>query len=149
LHGATRELDPLTNALVPYLPDAAAFGINTRSIVSAEDANGGILRGVLPFNADTLPGVFGPKNGIKPIPAPLLDKGTTGVQKLVPVLPGAQPSVPQDGSLNKTKPEPAPGGAKGNPARVLPAPGGDDAPRPRKYSDNNNGLGGVLPLGTR
>jgi phospholipid/cholesterol/gamma-HCH transport system substrate-binding protein len=149
LHGATRELDPLTNALVPYLPDAAAFGINSRSIVSAEDANGGILRGVLPVNADSLPGVFGPKNGIKPIPAPLLDKGTTGVQKVVPVLPGAQPAIPQDGSLNHTKPEPASGGAKGNPRRLVPAPGGDDAPRPRKYSDNNNGLGGVLPLGNK
>jgi hypothetical protein len=31
----------------------------------------------------------------------------------------------------------------------VPAPGGDDAPRPRKYSDNNNGLGGVLPLGNK
>ncbi|HEY4005508.1 MAG TPA: hypothetical protein VGM60_10050, partial [Pseudonocardia sp.] len=149
LHGATRELDPLTNALVPYLPDAAAFGINTRSIVSAEDANGGILRALLPINADSLPGVFGPKNGIKPIPAPLLDKGTTGVQKLVPVLPGAQPAIPQDGSLTTSKPTAPPGGAQGNPRRLVPTPGGDDAPSPRHQKSGDNGLGGLLPLGTK
>ena len=84
LRGATRQLDPLTNALLPYLPDAAAFAINTRSITSTEDANYGVLRAQLLISPYSLPGVFGPGNGIPAISVPQLDQGTTTLQKTVP-----------------------------------------------------------------
>jgi phospholipid/cholesterol/gamma-HCH transport system substrate-binding protein len=70
LRDVTRELDPVTNALVPYLPDIAAFAINTRSITSTEDANGGVLRATIPSNVNSLPAIFGPNQGTKPIQPP-------------------------------------------------------------------------------
>jgi phospholipid/cholesterol/gamma-HCH transport system substrate-binding protein len=146
LHAATRQLDPLTNALLPYLPDVAAFAINSRSITSTEDANGGVLRGFLDISPKSLPGVFGPNNGVKPIPAPALDNGTTGLQKLAPMLPGGVPAPPQNGSLPRRTHQQTPGGSQGNPRRVLPAPGGDDAP-PTEHGDSDDGglNGGLLP----
>jgi phospholipid/cholesterol/gamma-HCH transport system substrate-binding protein len=41
------QLDPVTSMLVSYEPDVAAFFLNTRSVMSVADANGGILRGML------------------------------------------------------------------------------------------------------
>jgi phospholipid/cholesterol/gamma-HCH transport system substrate-binding protein len=41
------QLDPVTSMLVKYEPDVAAFFLNTRSVMSVADANGGILRGML------------------------------------------------------------------------------------------------------
>jgi phospholipid/cholesterol/gamma-HCH transport system substrate-binding protein len=41
------KLDPITSMLVSYEPDVAAFFLNTRSVMSVTDANGGILRGML------------------------------------------------------------------------------------------------------
>ncbi len=99
LHGATRELDPLTNGLVPYLPDLAAFTIQTRSLMGFDDANGGYLRSFLESSPRSLPPVLGPNNGVKPVPAPALDSGTTTLQKSVPRGPGSRPSLPQDGSI--------------------------------------------------
>ena len=145
LHGATRELDPLTNALLPYLPDTAAFAINTRSITSSEDANGGVLRGYLDVSPKSLPAIFGPNNGIKPIPAPAIDSGTTALQTLVPTLPGGVPAARQDGSSPPKAHQPTPGGSQGNPKRLLPAPGGDDAPHARHSDRENGGLGGLVP----
>lgn len=146
LHAATRELDPLTNALVPYLPDLAAFTIQTRSVMGNDDANGSYARGFLKGTPRTAPAIFGPNNGVKPIPAPALDKGTTALQNAVPMGPGGQPPIPQDGS----KPEKKnggnpPGGDQGNPQRVLPPTGGNtQPPADEKKSD---GVGGLLPLG--
>jgi phospholipid/cholesterol/gamma-HCH transport system substrate-binding protein len=96
----------------------------------------------------TWSGVFGPNNGIKPIPAPGLDSGTTTLQKLVPVLPGGVPAPPQDGSSAPRTHQPhqtTPGGSQGNPKRLLPAPGGDDAPRARHNDRNNRSLSGLMP----
>jgi phospholipid/cholesterol/gamma-HCH transport system substrate-binding protein len=102
LHETTRELDPITNAALPFLPDVGAFVVQTRSIVSLTDANTGILRGVAEFSAQSAPPLLGnPNNGLKPLPDPL-GKGTTAVQKAVPTGPGGVPSVPQDGSNVKS-----------------------------------------------
>jgi phospholipid/cholesterol/gamma-HCH transport system substrate-binding protein len=125
LHGATERLDPVTNALLPYLNDVAAFTIQTRSIVSLEDANGGILRGVAPVTAQTLPGVLGANNGLKPLPDPGVDKGTTALQKLVPIGPGGQPAPPQDGSDATPRPAKTPGEDSDAPSLLhAPDPGG-------------------------
>jgi phospholipid/cholesterol/gamma-HCH transport system substrate-binding protein len=145
LHAATRELDPLTNALLPYLPDTGAFAINSRSFTSTADASGGILRGMLMVSPKSLPSVLGPANGVKPIPAPALDNGTTGLQRLVPVLPGGVPAPPQDGSSAPRTHQSTPGGSRGNPKRILPAPGGDDAPRARHSEQNKGSFSGLVP----
>jgi phospholipid/cholesterol/gamma-HCH transport system substrate-binding protein len=70
LREVTTQLDPVTNALLPYLPDVAAFAINTRSITSTEDANSGVLRATIPSNINSLPSLFGPNQGIKPLQPP-------------------------------------------------------------------------------
>ena len=68
-HAATQRLDPMTNALLPYLPDVAAFTVQTRSIVSLEDSNNGVLRATAPYSFQTPPPVLGTNNGVKPLPA--------------------------------------------------------------------------------
>ncbi|HTK62596.1 MAG TPA: MlaD family protein [Pseudonocardia sp.] len=99
LHEATRTLDPITQAAMPYLPDVGAFIVQTRSLTSLTDANQGILRSMLQTSAQTLPPVAGrPNNGVRPIPAPALDQGITGLQKQVPQGPGGVPAPPQDGT---------------------------------------------------
>jgi phospholipid/cholesterol/gamma-HCH transport system substrate-binding protein len=50
------KLDPITSMLVSYEPDVAAFFLNTRSVMSVTDANGGILRGML----EVAPGMVPP-----------------------------------------------------------------------------------------
>ncbi len=52
---STARLDPATAMLVKYLPDLGAFIVNSRSITSMRDANGGILRGLLMVNSTTVP----------------------------------------------------------------------------------------------
>lgn len=52
---STARLDPATAILVKYLPDLAAFFVNTHSLTSMRDANGGILRGLLMVNSTTVP----------------------------------------------------------------------------------------------
>lgn len=69
LQHTTARLDPVTAQLVGYLPDLGAFMINTRSITSLRDANGGILRGMLQITPDTVPnGTLTPSalNGLAP-----------------------------------------------------------------------------------
>lgn len=111
LHQATDEVDPITDAALPYLKDLGAFIVQTRSIVSLTDANSGILRGTATFSAQSAPTLLGnPNNGLKPIPAPAIDNGTTSLQKLVPTGPGGTPSVPQDGSKVEGKQQPTAGG---------------------------------------
>jgi phospholipid/cholesterol/gamma-HCH transport system substrate-binding protein len=122
LRASTRHLDPVTNALLPYLNDVAAFTIQTRSIVSTEDANGGILRGNAPVDAQIVPPVLGVNNGLKPLPAPGIDAGTTALQKLVPTGPGGQPAPRQDGTNPHAKPDKTPG--EDDNSGLLPAPGG-------------------------
>lgn len=55
LQATVRRLDPVTSALVKYLPDLGAFTINTRSVMSLRDANGGILRGILEITPNAIP----------------------------------------------------------------------------------------------
>jgi phospholipid/cholesterol/gamma-HCH transport system substrate-binding protein len=68
LHAVTQRLDPMTDALLPYLPDLAAFTVQTRSIVSLEDSNNGVLRATAPYSFQTPPPVLGTNNGVKPLP---------------------------------------------------------------------------------
>jgi phospholipid/cholesterol/gamma-HCH transport system substrate-binding protein len=70
LHDSTRRLDPLTNALLPYLPDVGAFTVQTRSLVSTTDANGGVLRALAPISNQSAPAALGPNNGLRPLPVP-------------------------------------------------------------------------------
>lgn len=51
----TLRLDPITATAVSYLRDLGAFVLNTRSITSLRDENGGILRGLLEITPGTLP----------------------------------------------------------------------------------------------
>jgi phospholipid/cholesterol/gamma-HCH transport system substrate-binding protein len=55
LAGATPLFDPLTAALVAFLPDVGDFIANTASATSTEDANGPILRGLIMSSPDLLP----------------------------------------------------------------------------------------------
>lgn len=55
LRPVTARLEPVTAALMPYLTDLRAFVYNTSSVTSLEDANGGILRGLLVISPKTLP----------------------------------------------------------------------------------------------
>lgn len=56
LKSVTGQLDRVTRMLVPSLNDLGAFMINTRSLTSLEDANGGILRGFLVAAPQMVPG---------------------------------------------------------------------------------------------
>lgn len=55
LQNSTARLDPVTAELVTYLPDLGAFFVNSRSLTSMRDGNGGILRGLLAVNTTTAP----------------------------------------------------------------------------------------------
>ncbi|MCE3552856.1 MlaD family protein [Pseudonocardia sp. RS11V-5] len=55
LQSISGRLDPVTAGLVQYLPDLEAFVYQTASVTSMQDANGGILRGLLQFGDATLP----------------------------------------------------------------------------------------------
>ena len=48
-------LDPIVTTLLDYTPDVGAFMVNTRSLTSLRDGNGGILRGMLQVNTTSLP----------------------------------------------------------------------------------------------
>ncbi len=48
-------LDPITGTLTRYLPDLGAFMVNTRSVTSMRDGNGGILRAIAVITPTTLP----------------------------------------------------------------------------------------------
>jgi phospholipid/cholesterol/gamma-HCH transport system substrate-binding protein len=48
-------VDPVTSMLVRYLPDVGAFVLNTRSMTSLSDPNGGILRGLLEIQPSAVP----------------------------------------------------------------------------------------------
>jgi phospholipid/cholesterol/gamma-HCH transport system substrate-binding protein len=52
---STHRLDPVTSALIPYLNDAGAWIYNTYSTASLQDANGGILRGLLQVSPSSVP----------------------------------------------------------------------------------------------
>jgi phospholipid/cholesterol/gamma-HCH transport system substrate-binding protein len=142
LHQSTRRLDPITHALLPYLPDVGAFTVQTRSIVSMADANGGILRGLALVTPQTLPALLGPNNGLKPLPDPGVDKGESILQRAVPSLTGSgQPSPPQDGSDGGSHPEQTPGEHSGD--------NGDDSGPAGLVHAPHGGSGGLLPMGNR
>lgn len=52
---STSRLDPVTATLLDYRDDVAAFFVNTRSLTSMKDSNGGILRGMLELTTTSLP----------------------------------------------------------------------------------------------
>jgi hypothetical protein len=75
-----------------------------------------------------------------------LDKGTNMFEKAVPAPFGGPQAPPQDGTFPRKAErqyQDQPGGEKGNPLRLLPAPGGDDAP-PARHGDNDSHGGGLL-----
>ncbi|HTK67162.1 MAG TPA: MlaD family protein [Pseudonocardia sp.] len=98
VHETTRTLEPITRAALPYLPDIGAFIVQTRSLTSFTDANTGILRATFDASWQSLTPVNGPNNGIRPVPAPALDHGTTTLQKQIPRSSDGVPAPPQDGS---------------------------------------------------
>jgi phospholipid/cholesterol/gamma-HCH transport system substrate-binding protein len=98
VHETTRTLEPITRAALPYLPDIGAFIVQTRSLTSFTDANTGILRATFDASWQSLTPVNGPNNGIRPVPAPALDHGTTTLQKQIPRGSDGVPAPPQDGS---------------------------------------------------
>lgn len=55
LQRTTARLDPVVTTLLGYTDDIGAFMVNTRSLTSLRDGNGGILRGMLTINTTTLP----------------------------------------------------------------------------------------------
>jgi phospholipid/cholesterol/gamma-HCH transport system substrate-binding protein len=104
-----------------------AFTIQTRSIVSTADANGGILRGLAIGSPASAPAIFGKQNGVKALPAPGIDQGTTILQRAIPVGPGGQPPIPQDGSEPDRKSDQTPGEHEsddGGNGDLLPSGGG-------------------------
>lgn len=48
-------LDPITGVLTKYLPDLGAFMVNTRSVTSMRDGNGGILRAMVVLTPTSFP----------------------------------------------------------------------------------------------
>jgi phospholipid/cholesterol/gamma-HCH transport system substrate-binding protein len=79
LRESSSRLEPFTGTLLDYLPDVGAFFVNTRDIVSMRDGNGGILRGILTFNPETL------------LPPPANLVGTAGGPITGPLGPSDQP----------------------------------------------------------
>lgn len=65
LKATALRLDPVTSAVVKYLPDIGAFFLNTRNVTGLRDANGGIFRGLLEVTPSTLPGGLASLSGTK------------------------------------------------------------------------------------
>ncbi len=68
VQAVTNRADVSTAQLVKYLPDVKDFVYNTTSVVSLEDANGGILRGLFELSDNSLPVA---------LPSTTAKKGTT------------------------------------------------------------------------
>lgn len=58
LIGASRQLQPISQTVTAYLPDLAAFMINTASVTELKDGSGGVIRALLQLGPTSVTGLL-------------------------------------------------------------------------------------------